>query len=102
MVSGVGCSYLHQKDDRAGEITIRGRRVASCGRRGTGPGGPSLRGMDALKPLDEVTQRYGSDAAPAVDGVSLKIAPGEAVAVMGPPGSGKPALLNMIAGLPGP
>ena len=55
--------------------------------------------MDALIRLDEVTKRHDSDAAPAVDGVNMQIAPGEAVAVMGPPGSGKSALLNMIAGL---
>jgi ABC-type branched-subunit amino acid transport system ATPase component len=54
--------------------------------------------MDALIRLEEVTKRYDSDAAPAVDGVSVQIAPGEAVAVMGPSGSGKPTLLNMIAG----
>jgi len=58
--------------------------------------------MDALIRLEKVTKRYDSDAAPAVDGVSVQIAPGEAVAVTGPSGSGKPALLNMIAGLPGP
>ena len=63
------------------------------------PGGP---GTDALIRLDEVTKRYDSDAAPAVDGVSLQIAPGEAVAVMGLSGSGKSTLLNMIAGLDRP
>jgi len=55
--------------------------------------------MDALIRTDEVTKRYDGDAAPAVDGVSLQITPGEAVAVMGPSGSGKPRLLNMNAGL---
>src|SRR5215469_5907890 len=64
--------------------------------------GLTLPGMDALIELEEVTKRYDSDAAPAVDGVSLQIAPGEAVAVMGPSGSGKSTLLNMIAGLDRP
>jgi putative flippase GtrA len=42
--------------------------------------------MDALIRLDEVTKRYNGDAAPAVAGVSMHITPGEAVAVMAPPG----------------
>jgi ABC-type multidrug transport system ATPase subunit len=58
--------------------------------------------MDALIRLEEVTKRYDTDGAPAVDGVSMQIAPGESVAVMGPSGSGKSTLLNMIAGLDRP
>jgi len=63
---------------------------------------PSLPRTDALIRLDDVTKRYDSDAAPAVDGVGMQIAPGESVAVMGPSGSGKSTLLNMIAGLDRP
>jgi putative ABC transport system ATP-binding protein len=58
--------------------------------------------MDSLISLNDVTKRYESGARPAVDRVSLDVAPGEAVAVMGPSGSGKSTLLNLIAGLDRP
>ncbi|WKV71372.1 ABC transporter ATP-binding protein [Streptomyces sp. PCS3-D2] len=50
--------------------------------------------------LDDVRKEYGQSV--ALDGVSLEIRAGEAVAVMGPSGCGKSTLLNMIAGLDRP
>jgi putative ABC transport system ATP-binding protein len=56
----------------------------------------------ALIRLDQVTKRYSGDGQPALDRVSLRVAEGEAVAVMGPSGSGKSTLLNLVAGLDRP
>lgn len=50
--------------------------------------------------LDDVHKSYGD--ASALNGMSLKISAGEAVAVMGPSGCGKSTLLNMVAGLDRP
>ncbi|MFJ2177106.1 ABC transporter ATP-binding protein [Streptomyces sp. NPDC087851] len=50
--------------------------------------------------LDGVHKEYGE--AKALDGMSLEIRAGDAVAVMGPSGCGKSTLLNMVAGLDRP
>jgi len=54
----------------------------------------------AVVQLDGVRKSY--DGTPALNGVSLRIRRGEAVAVMGPSGCGKSTLLNMVAGLDRP
>ncbi|MEV5830160.1 thiol reductant ABC exporter subunit CydD [Spirillospora sp. NPDC052242] len=59
---------------------------------------PDVRGVPEIV-LEEVTVRYpGSDAA-ALEGVSLRVAPGERLAVTGPSGAGKSTLLLVLAGL---
>jgi len=48
--------------------------------------------------IQRLVKRYAPSAAPAVDGVSLTIEPGELFFLLGPSGCGKTTLLRMIAG----
>jgi NitT/TauT family transport system ATP-binding protein len=52
--------------------------------------------------LDRVTVAYGERAAVALTDVSLRVAAGEFVCLLGPSGSGKSSILNVIAGLVAP
>ena len=47
--------------------------------------------------VEQVRKRYRSTQ--AVDGISLRVAPGETVGILGPNGAGKTTLVEMIAGL---
>jgi putative ABC transport system ATP-binding protein len=59
---------------------------------------------DAIVSATDVYRRYGEgDAAVmALDGVSVRFAPGRYTAIMGPSGSGKSTLMNVLAGLDRP
>ncbi|WP_436738549.1 ABC transporter ATP-binding protein [Streptomyces sp. BBFR102] len=60
----------------------------------------STRNAGPVVQLDGVIKEYGE--AKALDGLTLSVAAGEAVAVMGPSGCGKSTLLNLVAGLDRP
>ncbi len=65
------------------------------------PGGPA---RSAAVQITDVTKEFGrgKSATVALDGVSLSVAPGEFVCLIGASGCGKSTLLSLVAGLEAP
>ncbi|CAM5440587.1 ATP-binding cassette domain-containing protein [Streptomyces microflavus] len=66
------------------------------------PSVPPVRGSAPVAELRAVTFAYGPAAHPVLDRLSLTVAPGEHLAVVGPSGSGKSTLAAVIAGVERP
>ncbi|MDQ4124174.1 MAG: ATP-binding cassette domain-containing protein, partial [Actinomycetota bacterium] len=52
--------------------------------------------MPAALAFDNVTKQYSGASAPAVDGLTLEVEPGETCVLVGPSGSGKTTAMRMV------
>jgi ATP-binding cassette subfamily B protein RaxB len=82
--------------------TVAGEAGAPVARPAPPATGPRAVDGAASIELREVHFRYGDGEAPVLQGVSLRIEPGESVAIIGPSGCGKTTLLKLMLGLHAP
>src|SRR6201995_1105198 len=71
---------------------------------GRAPTAPARDGAEAAVQITDVTKAFGkgSNEVVALDGVTLSVAPGEFVCLIGASGCGKSTLLSLVAGLEAP
>ncbi len=62
----------------------------------------SMEQASSVLALESVDKTYEGGTKPALDRVSLRVAPGEFFSILGPSGSGKTTILRMIAGFETP
>jgi energy-coupling factor transporter ATP-binding protein EcfA2 len=78
-----------------------GRAVPSAGNAETAlsvPPGDAGGTSSAIVDLRDITYTYEGEATPVINGVSLRVEPGEFVLILGPSGCGKSTLLNVLNG----
>jgi len=90
--------------DETGDVTRTGDAAGTRTPIRPRPAGgtPHARGTEAgagVIELRDVRFAYGPDAAPVIDGLSLRIPPGDHLGVVGPSGIGKSSLAALIAGM---
>lgn len=62
----------------------------------TAPGAGQLGHMSGRIAFENVSLRYRPDLPPALEGISIDIAPGRCLGIVGPTGSGKSTLLSLV------
>jgi NitT/TauT family transport system ATP-binding protein len=82
------------------QITVNGRAPAAA----PPVAGTGAAGTGAAVEINDVTKQFGRGSAPvvALEGISLSVAPGEFVCLIGASGCGKSTLLSLVAGLETP